>query len=447
MEVLTPGEKIKKLRVDIGLKQEDITNGEVSKSLVSMIERNKRGLTWSVASSIADCLNKYYKNMGKEITPEFLMETEVDCVTKEIHEDLAFLKEQVALKNCDLKLTSQAIDKIMGLVNQWNLHKEKMELLLIRGDFFYYSYQYNCAIRDYSDVLIYYVEEKRYDDMAKVYNYIGSCYHMLMMIDQAINNYSKAYDITVEHNILNKEKIRMQASLNLIICYRKIQKYDMALQNINKLKETQWKNNQFYNKYYGQLFLLEANTYRELNNNERAEKLYNKLIQMQDELSVNTLFLAYENYAICCIKYNEIEKALDNVEKAFNLIEQVNPNESLWIYLTKSKCYLESDRYDKALDTLNEGIVLARELNNNEMVINFRFTLAETYILLKDYDNALNHLRDAEKFIIKSNINAKENDLNILLGEVYCLAGEVEKGVEYMTKARKSYLSINHYYI
>jgi len=49
MRVLSTGEKIKNLRKGIGLKQEDIVSDEITRSLISMVENNKRNLTYKTA--------------------------------------------------------------------------------------------------------------------------------------------------------------------------------------------------------------------------------------------------------------------------------------------------------------------------------------------------------------------------------------------------------------
>jgi len=95
MELLTPGEKIKKLRRELGLKQDDLTNEEVSKSLISMIEGNKRGLTEGTANIIAQSLNRYYGSMEKTITPEYLLETPQEQIQKIVMKEKEELKELV----------------------------------------------------------------------------------------------------------------------------------------------------------------------------------------------------------------------------------------------------------------------------------------------------------------------------------------------------------------
>ncbi len=444
MEGLTPGEKIKKLRLDLGLKQDDLTNEEVSKCLISMIERNKRGLTWSVAKIVADSFNQYYKSMNKEITPEFLMETEIERVKKEFNEEVQYIQTLLKAGKIDTKLMTPIFDKLLGLVNQWKLRKEKAEVLLLRGEFYYSTYQYNNSIKDLTEALEYYIEEKNYYLVAYIYNYMGGNYQLLMSIDQAINYYTKAYDITLEHNTDNKERIRLQTTKNLVVCFRKMKRYDIAIQYINGFKDAKWKDLILYQRFNSEIMLLEANTYRDMTNYVRAEQVYKKLLEIKDELDKDVLFLTYDNYAILLLEMGKVDSAVKKVSKAYELMDKVLPYFRLGLIFTKSKCHIKSGRLSKLFETLKEGIDLAEEVNNIEMFINFNFAYAQMYISLKNYENALKHIKTVEKYVIQNNIKTKEYDLNIFLAEVYYKAGETDKGLEYMLKNRKDYFDLQN---
>jgi len=64
-EILSPGEKVKKLRLELGLKQKQLTGDTVSATLISMIEKGERSVTLESAIIIANCLNKYYKHKNR----------------------------------------------------------------------------------------------------------------------------------------------------------------------------------------------------------------------------------------------------------------------------------------------------------------------------------------------------------------------------------------------
>jgi len=314
MEILSAGEKIKKLRCDLGLKQDDITNEEVTKSLISMIENNKRSLSWNTAQIIAGCLNRYYSALGKDITPEFLMETEMDQARRIIEEEIIHSQPIIKTKNVDETLINRSFDKMVDLANQWGLQKEVADLYILKGEYYYYSFQYNKALKDYSDGLEYYMAAKDYGQVARIYNFIGAAYHMMTLVDQALLYYTKAYDTAVEHKIENIDVIKVEAVFNRIICYRKIYKYDMALQQIYIFKELKSDEPNFSTRM-DNVILMEANTHRDLKNYERAERLYHRLLGKGDRLEPNTLFLVYDNLTVLYRELSETQKALEYIER------------------------------------------------------------------------------------------------------------------------------------
>jgi len=90
-EILSPGDKIKLHRTKLNLTQEHIIDDTISKSLISMIEQDKRNLTERTAKIIAGRLNKYYESMGQSgqtVTPENLMETEEEQMKRLILENI-----------------------------------------------------------------------------------------------------------------------------------------------------------------------------------------------------------------------------------------------------------------------------------------------------------------------------------------------------------------------
>ncbi|WP_026477304.1 helix-turn-helix transcriptional regulator [Alkaliphilus transvaalensis] len=439
MEILSAGEKIKKLRCDLGLKQDDITNEEVTKSLVSMIENNKRSLSWNTARIIAGCLNRYYSTLGKEITPEFLMETEEDQARKIIEKEIADMQPVIKTSNVDEKLVDRSFEKMMDLANSWGLEKEIADLYILKGDYYYHSYQYNKGLKFYSDALEYYMGAKDYGKVGQIYNSIGISYLMMMLYDQALIYLTKAYDMAQEHATNNQAKRKAIATFNLILCNRYLQKHDLALQYISLYKDLKSEDPSI-NHYLDKVLLIEANTHRDLKNFERAEKLYMRLLNRKEKLEVNTLFLVYENCAELYRELNRPEHALDHIDKAFEFKDRVNENYLPSLYLQQAKCYMLLGENERIMPILNNGLMLAERVAKKDLIINLHFAAVQAYISMKDYQNSLIHLQKAERMILDQNIETKKNELYSFYVEVYFLLEENQKSMEYVAKMRGDYL-------
>ncbi len=439
MEVLTTGEKVKQLRKEIGLKQEDITNDEISKSLISMIEKNKRSLTQHTATIIAENLNKYYKSMGREITPEYLLETEEEQVKKEIDKEISYLQELVTQVNGEERLINNVFDKVMELADQWGLKKELFEIKMLRGDYYYSLYKYDEALKEYLHVLNYRIQMADYGEIARMYIAIGSVYQMKMLIDTAIVHYVQAHDTAIIYNIGSMEKVKVYSIYNQILCYRKINHFDLALNKINEFKELKWED-PLFNTYYNRVLIHEANTYRDLKNYEKATKLYDKILKEQKKLDKETLFLLYDNYAYLYRKQGNIQRSLTYISKAYAIKDEVDINYIPALHLKEAKCYNLLENYEKVISLLNSGLQLAKMVSKTEFIIELYFNLVEVHIKIKDYTTALNYLQKVETIIIENNIKSKETDLYSYYSDIYLELDDKVKASEFIRKMRKKYL-------
>ena len=77
-EILSSGKKIKRIRKELGLKQHEITKGEVTRNLISIIENDKAALTEKVAKVIADNINMACseQNIDYHVSAKYLLESE-----------------------------------------------------------------------------------------------------------------------------------------------------------------------------------------------------------------------------------------------------------------------------------------------------------------------------------------------------------------------------------
>ncbi|MBM7614323.1 helix-turn-helix domain-containing protein [Alkaliphilus hydrothermalis] len=439
-KVLSAGEKIKKLRLELGLKQADLTSEAVSKSLISMIEKGKRSLTLQTAEIIAEVLNRYYKNMDMEITPEFLMETERDQIKADIAKDLDHLKRAINSRRADEVLVNNTFEKVIDLTQKWKFKEEYMELKILRGNFYYDNYQYKEAVEDYLDVMNYSIREQNYGQIARIYNLLGRTYQMQMMMDSAIVHYVKAFDTAMYHSTTNKDRIKTEALLNQIICYKNIKRYDLALAHVRLFKNLNWED-PLFNIYKNRVTLIEANTYRDLENWKKAEEVYQTLIPEARRLDDETLFLLYENYALLHRNQGNKEIALDYLQKAFYLKDDVNLNYLPALYLYQATCYNLTEEYENVLICLERGLKLAKMVSQKHLMIELQFTFVELFIKLEDYETALQQLKEVDKTVQELAVKSLLNDLYSYYIDVYTGLGEGNIAKEYTSKIRqKNYL-------
>lgn len=91
MEVLSVGKRLKKLRKELKIRQEEITGNQITRNLISIIENDKTNLTPKVAEVISSQINMICKERGLSfrISAEDLLKTEVEVLCEEVEKLIA----------------------------------------------------------------------------------------------------------------------------------------------------------------------------------------------------------------------------------------------------------------------------------------------------------------------------------------------------------------------
>ncbi len=433
MRIMSTGEKIKKLRTDIGLNQDDLTNDEITRSLISMIENNKRNLTYRAAKVIAAALNQYYPNLGKKITPDFLLETEIEQAQRIIKEKLEEMRQ--LFENPSPQNEAQVQKGIKGLIEfakEWKLDSVVAELQMTRGKFYYETYQYNDALQDFFSAQAYYLKSEQYDKVASLYNLMGTSHYQLMLIDQALLYFSQLETILDLHRPQNYDRMKMLLVFNQMLCYRRQNKYDLVLKGASIFKELPY----YDDEYYQRMSIIEANTYRDIQHYDRAIKLYNKLLKKPDKLTIDNLMLVYENLSDLYEMKEDYQKSLHYITIAHDYTEKINNFYIPYLFLRKAKLNLKLNKIDEAIQLINNGLMIAEKVSGIDKLLDLHFLNIEINLQTSKYFETENSLHQLEKFITVNEINDKLIALYTYFIELYCRTNNIEKCLEYTRKVR-----------
>ena len=156
-EILSSGKKIKKIRKELGLKQHEITGGEVTRNLISIIENDKAALTEKVAKVIADNINMACneRNIDYHVSARYLLESEEYQAERVVDKYL----ENLSVDNLQL------VDEIEEFLMIYDLTDKKRSIYEKIGDLYK-------EIKDYYKSYTYYIKafesirKDNIDDMA-----------------------------------------------------------------------------------------------------------------------------------------------------------------------------------------------------------------------------------------------------------------------------------------
>lgn len=428
MEYLSVGEKIKRLRREIGLRQDALTNNEITRSLISMVENNKRTLTNHSAQVIAESLNKYYKSFGKTITAEYLLETKEDQVSKTISSKIKDLEDRIEDNRQYGVLEIESIFKeTTELSAEWSLKRQQAEIQFLRGRYYYKSQHYHDALRDLSTALMYFMQQREYTSTLNTLEFIGLCYQGLTLYEEALVYYNIANNILLENEIDNIEL--KQHNLSLIIeCYIKIRKFDMALQYIILFKELPLHTN----GYYFMVQYYEAISYREIGNYNKSEKIYEGLMEKSAKLSKDLLIDVYKDFSKLSKAMGNLGNSLKYFDLALKTAEEYSSEVFFQLTLEKSELFMEYKMINEAmaiLDTLDFNIKTPMD-----KVIDLYLRLGHLQLQKGNYNQAMDYLKRIEAFIQDGKYKDKERLYNCLNAEIYAKTGEDGRCIEYIRK-------------
>lgn len=224
--ILSQGEKIKTLRDQINIKQEDLAGGDITRNLISILENNKANLTPATAKVIATNFNNLCIQMGidLQVTEEYLLEGEVEQAKKIADEYISFVKNISTETISDLR---DRLNEINLFLKMYDCEEKRAELYMGIGLKFKSCSKYITAI-DY--FLKAYESTKDRKLTVKSLFYMGVCKIYASKHVEAIDNFSLILDLD------DGSAFKYHALFNIALCYKKLGRFEEALEVTEKLE-------------------------------------------------------------------------------------------------------------------------------------------------------------------------------------------------------------------
>ncbi len=149
MEFLTPGERVKKIRKMLKMKQRELQAENITRGFISMIEGNRTTMSRETASIIAEKFNKKAQELGVDlnIDGDYLLmtpaeEAEYYCIQK--------LSRINTIENLE------KLKEIFEIADEYKLKRVTALAYIKIGDVMYKNQHYQDAFIDYHRPWIYY---------------------------------------------------------------------------------------------------------------------------------------------------------------------------------------------------------------------------------------------------------------------------------------------------
>lgn len=373
------GDKLKELRVNLGMRQEELAEGICTRSYISLIENNQM-------TPSNEVLAKLSKKLGYDL----------NTVKDSFHPSSPYQKK---LNQIESLLYNQDFKEAMEIFNEIPQDAdlppdERARWLWEKGSLIAYdNREWEKGLEWCAEALSLLVNSSDYSLIAKVYHLQGTFYYHLKKYEDA---YFAYFNGITEMNKTNSPSVRYLVSLYINMAHIHNYYYEplSAIQYLNKAKEQNNRARAFY--HAGEITFQSAVAYWKLNNIEEAKKNF-QLAESFYSFSGETHYLGaiYTNLGI-------IERDLGNLRESNTYLQRAidyfnksgledrihNSNYELAVTLTKQEHWQEAVELALPLSQALAHI----PSTESKLVLKVDLLLGEIYLQLKEMELAEKHL-------------------------------------------------------
>ncbi len=357
MEFLSQGEKLKKLRLELNLRQKDLSDDKVTREFISMVEKGKRNFSKGNAIKVM----KKILSIAKE--KDIDLELDEEYMARDINEDA----ELYCIRRVENKASLEECERLLKIAEEHKVHYAKSRIYKRMGELLIFKQEAVQAFISYSKALEILNNSNKTTDKPLIYNNMGVCKLMLLDYDEAVYYFNSSLlvaDLIGNYSVYNK------ALYNLALAYSALKNSKDTLETINRCIGRLNKDKE-YNLYL-KTRILEAYCYTEENKSEAALDIYKEL---EDDYN-NKINLNNDDKIVFANLYNNIGYSLLSLDrykeseiyfdKSIYLREKYGRDSLSHTLIMKSMLYIKTELYEKALECLGRGIELCREYNDYE---------------------------------------------------------------------------------
>lgn len=384
--LLTPGEKIRKIRRSFNIIQSDLTDGKITRNLISLIENNRAELKESTAKIIADSINRICKerNIDFTVTPHDLLMNNTMQADKMLDDLIILVNNNSNNKHYDF---SPVINEAEKLIKHNPDLKKIIDFYLDLGDSFILR-------NDYWQAYVFYFKAYEHLDFKKQPIYIARttielsyCCNILAKFSETVQIINPVLSLNIKIPPVYKYKL----ILNKALAQKNLKEYMNSINSLHELDNIKLDNTHYFN-----VKILEANCYRDLGDFNNSLDIYYELYN-EKYCNDSTKYLTVLcNIIDTYVNMNEPDKLRVFLNEAMNILKQpsleINNHYSFPIYHDIENAALHMKSYDDAIIVLTKKLKEARESKRFDLQFDSLNNLFLIYLHKKEY-NKLEYLK------------------------------------------------------
>ncbi|RDY23439.1 helix-turn-helix domain-containing protein [Romboutsia maritimum] len=383
MNILSLGEKIKKLRKEKNMTLKELAGDRITAAQISHIERDKSHTSYELLEYLSEKL---------DVNIEYLLETK-EMQSKKITDNL-ILQSEIFIKCNELDKAKNQIMQVEKICKDYNLTENNGKCNYLVATINLKKENHSEAISNFEKALYFFIKNNDKKNIFRCYLNIGNIYQEEAFYKGAISHFNFAEEVLIDSGIENAE-IYKELYSKMAKCYMKIDDPQNALEYIEKINTIDKQND---TKEEVELIILKANTLLSAGKYEESKD---------------------------CFK-----RALETIEKEENKTDLAN------IYLTISDIYRDMGDTEKVLE-YSHMVYDIKKSDEDECMMNGLFKIIEAYIDSEKYELARKYCKLALVSSIKYKNKFNEYRSLKLYSDMYKKQEEVTPAIEYLSKCIK----------
>lgn len=380
MQILSLGEKIKKLRKEQNMTLKELAGDRITAAQISHIERDKSHTSHELLEYLADKLG---------VSVDYLLETK-EMQSKKITDNL-ILKSEIYIKCDELEEAEEQINEIIKVCKNYKLTENYGKCNNLLAEIYCKRGDYSSAVYYYEKALYYFIKNEDKEDIYNCYVSIGDIYGLDKFHKGALTHYMFAKEVLEESNIEDGDIYKE--------LYSKISKSYMNLKQPQKALEFMEKIDR-------------------IDNEDNVKEEVNILVmKAKGLLSVGKYVESKECF----------NKALEIIKK------EENKNRLAQVYLTMSNIYSEIGDVDKHLE-YSQKVYDITKRDENKYMMESLFNMIESYVQKGEYEMAKKYCKLALVSSIKNKDKYYEYKSLKFYSDMYKNQDEVETAIDYLNK-------------
>ena len=380
MNILSLGEKIKKLRKEKNMTLKELAGDRITAAQISHIERDKSHTSYELLEYLSERL---------DVSIDYLLETK-EMQSKKITDNL-ILESEIYIKKGELDDAEKEIHQIIEICEEYDLSENYGKCNYLLGNIYLKRKDSRKANFYFEKALFYFIKN---DDKKRIFEcYMNSAdiYFEDGFYQVSLTNYSFAKDIL---NQITTDEPDTYKDL-----YSKISKCYMRMDDSEKALE--------YIELIGSI-----------DNNYSPTQEVEMLVLKAKKLLSEGKYLDSKDY---------FTKALKIIEK------EENKDKLAQVYLTVGKIYGEMGDNEKLLQ-YSEKVYDLKKSDSDEYMMDSLFNIIESYIDSNNFEQAKKYSKLALAAAIKTKSKYDEFRALKYYCDIYKYKGETEISIEYLLK-------------